>query len=121
MGFRYLTVAGLAFSVSSMRSTWNGLNRSLHSKTSNSRNNDTNAPYVLIAAPPGFPYSAIDVNQVRVTLHLMPGNTYKIQTTTNAGTTWVDVESGILAVDATLVRNFDVTATTQMFRVVQVN
>lgn len=81
----------------------------------------TNAPYVLIAAPPGLASADIAVHSVDVTLHLIPGYSYKIQTTTDAGTTWVDVESGILAVDATLVRTFTVTATTQLFRVVQVN
>lgn len=81
----------------------------------------TNAPYVLIAAPPGLASAAISVRTVDVTLSLIPGYTYKIQTTTDAGTTWVDVETGILAVDKTLVRSFDVTSQTQLFRVVQVN
>ena len=81
----------------------------------------TNTPYVLIAAPPGLASAAISVRTVDVILSLIPGYTYKIQTTTDAGNTWVDVETGILAVDATLVRSFDVTTNTQLFRVVQVN
>jgi hypothetical protein len=81
----------------------------------------TNAPYVLIAAPPGLASADIAVKTVEVTLHLIPGYTYKIQTTTDAGTTWIDVETGILAVDKTLIRSFDVTTNTQLFRVVQVN
>ena len=81
----------------------------------------TSVPQVLIAAPPGLPRAAIAVSQVRVNLDLIPGYTYKIQTTTDAGNTWVDVETSILAVDATLVRTFDVTTNTQLFRVVQVN
>lgn len=81
----------------------------------------TNAPYVLIAAPPGLASADIAVKTVEVTLHLIPGYTYKIQTTTDAGNSWIDVESGILAVDKTLVRSFDVTTNTQLFRVVQVN
>ena len=81
----------------------------------------TNAPYVLIAAPPGLASAAISVRTVDVTLSLIPGYTYKIQTTTDAGNTWVDVESGILAVDKTMIRSFDVTSQTQLFRVVQLN
>lgn len=81
----------------------------------------TNAPYVLIAAPPGLPTSTIEVSQVRVNLSLIPGYTYKIQTSTDGGNTWVDIESGILAVDKTLVKIFDVTSNAQLFRVVQVN
>jgi hypothetical protein len=81
----------------------------------------THAPYVLIAAPPGLASAEIAVHSVDVTLHLIPGYTYKIQTTTDAGITWVDVELGILAVNATLVRTFDVNASAQLFRVVQVN
>lgn len=81
----------------------------------------TKAPFVLIAAPPGLASVAISVRTVDVTLSLIPGYTYKIQTTTDAGATWVDVESGILAENKTLVRSFDVTSQTQLFRVVQVN
>ena len=81
----------------------------------------TKAPYALIAAPPGLARAEISVHSVDVTLHLIPGYTYKIQTAIDAGSTWVDVETGILAVDATLVRTYDVTTNTQVFRVVQVN
>ena len=81
----------------------------------------TNAPYVLIAAPPGLPSAEIEVNSVKITLHLIPGYTYKIQTTTDAGNTWTDVENGILAINETLVRTFNVISNTQWFRVVQVN
>lgn len=81
----------------------------------------TKAPFVLIAAPPGLASLAISVRTVDVTLSLIPGYTYKIQTTTDAGATWLDVESDILAEDKTLVRSFDVTSQTQLFRVVQVN
>lgn len=38
----------------------------------------TNAQYVLIAASPGLPSTSIEVSHVRVTLHLIPGYTYKI-------------------------------------------
>jgi len=81
----------------------------------------TKAPYVLVAAPPGLARVEISVHSVDVTLHLIPGYTYKIQTATGAGSTWVDVETGILAVDSTMVRTFDVTTNTQLFRVIQVN
>ena len=81
----------------------------------------TNAPYVLVAAPPGLARVVISVHSVDLTLHLIPGYTYKIQTAIHFGSTWVDVETGILAVDATMVRTFDLTTNTQLFRVVQVN
>ena len=81
----------------------------------------TKAPYVLIAAPPGLARAEISVHSVDVTLHLIPGYTYKIQTAIDPGSTWVDVETGILAVEATVVRTFDVTTNTQLFRVIQVN
>ncbi len=81
----------------------------------------TKAPYVLVAAPPGLARAEISVHSVDVTLHLIPGYTYKIQTATDAGSTWVDVETGILAVETTLVRTFDVSTNTQLFRVIQVN
>lgn len=81
----------------------------------------TQPPYALIAAPPGLARAEISVHSVDVTLHLIPGYTYKIQTAIDAGSTWIDAETGILAVDATLVRTFDVTTNTQLFRVVQTN
>jgi hypothetical protein len=81
----------------------------------------TNAPYVLVAAPPGLASAAIEVSQVRLTLSLIPGYTYKIQTATDIGNGWVDVERDILAIEKTLLRTFDVTSSTQLFRVVQMN
>ena len=81
----------------------------------------TKPPYALIAAPPGLARAEISVHSVDVTLHLVPGYTYKVQTAIDAGSTWVDVETGILAVDATVVRTFDVSTNTQLFRVIQVN
>jgi hypothetical protein len=51
----------------------------------------------------------------------MSSDASKIQTTTDAVTTWKNVEGGILTVDATLVRTFDVTTNTQLFRAVQMN
>jgi hypothetical protein len=81
----------------------------------------TNTPDVLIAAPPGLPSVDIGVHSVDVTLHLIPGYTYKIQTTTDFGSTWTDVESGILAVATTVVKTFNVASSAQFFRVVQTN
>jgi hypothetical protein len=81
----------------------------------------TNAPYVQISGPPGLSSGIISVRSMDLNLSLIPGYTDKIQTTTDCGNTWSGVESGILSLDKTLVRSFDVTSQTQLFRVVQVN
>jgi hypothetical protein len=81
----------------------------------------TNAPYVLIAAPPGLPSTSIEVSHVRVTLHLIPGYTYKIQTAIDAGATWTDAGAPFLATDSNMSEVFAVSTTSQLFRVVQVN
>jgi hypothetical protein len=81
----------------------------------------TNAPYVLIAAPPGVPKLGIEVSQVRVLLTLIPGYTYKLQTATDGGIAWTDVGSRFLATESSMVQTFDVTGRVQIFRVVQVN
>jgi hypothetical protein len=67
----------------------------------------TNSTYVQISAPPGLSRAIISVRSMNLNLSLIPGYTYKIQTTTDGGNTWSDVESGILAPDKTLVRSFD--------------
>lgn len=78
----------------------------------------TTPPRVLIAAPSGVPLLEIEVSQVRVNLLLIAGYTYKIQTSTN-GSSWTDTGPQFLATDATASRLFDVTSSSQLFRVVQ--
>lgn len=79
----------------------------------------TTLPRVLIAAPPGLPSLSIDVSQVRVVLRLLSGYTYQLQTTTEfAG--WTNIGSPFLATEETMTQVFEVTGSTQTFRVVQV-
>jgi hypothetical protein len=81
----------------------------------------TSPPRVLIAVPPGSPSLGIDVSQVRVTLNVLAGYQYKLQTTVDGGKTWSDVGTAFLATDSTAVQVVDVKAGSQLFRVVQVN
>lgn len=79
----------------------------------------TTLPRVLIAAPPGLPSLSVEVTQVKVILHLIPGYNYQLQTTTDF-TAWTNVGSPFLATEETLTQVFEVTGSTQVFKVVQV-
>ena len=79
----------------------------------------TSAPRVLVAAPPGVPTLSISVKQVQVRMNLILGFTYKLQSTKDLRT-WADAGDPFLATESSMTLIFDVDATGQVFRVVEV-
>ena len=79
----------------------------------------TSAPRVLVAAPPGVPTLSISVKQVQVRMNLILGFTYKLQSTKDLRT-WADAGDPFLATESSMILSFDVDATGQVFRVVEV-
>jgi len=80
----------------------------------------TSAPRVLIAVPPGYPKLGLDVSQVRITLNVLPGYRYQLQTRLDTEESWRNVSDPFLAVEDTYTQLADVQSRMQLFRIMQI-
>ncbi|MGH7969953.1 MAG: LamG-like jellyroll fold domain-containing protein, partial [Limisphaerales bacterium] len=79
----------------------------------------TNTPLVLISSPPFMPSLSIGVSKVKVTMHLLIGHNYVLQSSPDLHT-WTQVEGPFMATTEFITQEFDVQMTGQYFRVQEV-
>lgn len=79
----------------------------------------TSAPTVRIASPPFAPSLSVEVSRVRVTIKIVLGRKYQIESTADM-VTWVPVGPAFLAEDEELVEEFPVDSRGRFFRINQV-
>jgi hypothetical protein len=78
----------------------------------------TNTPQVLIASPPFLPWLNITTSQVRVTAHVMIGQTYVLQSSTDL-VNWTNVGPPFTAQAEVITQVFDVDSVGRFFRLLQ--
>jgi len=79
----------------------------------------TNAPRVLIASPPFAPWLELAVSKVRVTLHVVLGKDYVLESSADL-VNWTQVGEPFTAEDEVITQEFDVVEVGRFFRVRQV-
>ena len=74
---------------------------------------------MLIASPPFVPSLSIAVSKVNVTLHVVLGKNYVLESSTNL-TNWTQVGTQFTAEAELITQEFDVALTVRYFRIRQV-
>lgn len=75
----------------------------------------TNAPRVRVASPPFVPSLSIAVSRVKVTLHLLLGHNYVLESSTDLQN-WVQVGTQFTAEDEVIEQEFEIGLTGRFFR-----
>ena len=79
----------------------------------------TSAPHIRIASPPFSPKLSIDVTRVRVSLEVVLGRKYQIESSTDLQV-WLKAGDAFIAQDEVLQQDFDVDISGRYFRINQV-
>jgi len=79
----------------------------------------TNAPRILIGSPLFEPWLEIAVSAVKVTLHVVLGRNYVLESSTNLQT-WTQVGAPFTAQDEVITQEFEIDVTGRFFRIRQV-
>ena len=79
----------------------------------------TSTPIVRIASPPFSPKLSIDVTRVRVSLEVVLGRKYQIESSTDLQV-WLKAGDAFIAQDEVLQQDFDVDISGRYFRISQV-
>lgn len=79
----------------------------------------TSAPKVMIASPPFSPRVGVDVSRVRVTMEVVLGRRYQLESSSDMST-WSAAGAPFVAQDELLTQDFDVDVAGRFFRIMQV-
>ena len=79
----------------------------------------TSAPTIRIASPPFSPSLSVEVSRVTVTLRVVQGRKYQLESTSDMNT-WTPTGAAFVAQDETLVQEFAVSDSGRFFRITQI-